>query len=94
MDIENTGSNNNEDAQFHDDDDVMMIKAKMMNQMNQVKLKRRNLILVMWSGLNMVGFGILLKYVLWMMHPAICNIGFVYKITKLLLNGSDRTTSH
>ena len=49
--------------------------------------------LVMWSGLNMVGFGILLKYVVWMIYPVICNIGFVYKITKLLLNFSSVNSS-
>ena len=71
---------------------MMIIKVKLMNQMNQVKMKS-NLILVMWSGLNMVGFGILLKYVVWMMYPVICNIGFVYKITKLLLNFSSVNSS-
>ena len=42
-----------------------------------------------WSGQNMLGFGILLKYVVWMMYPVICNIGFAYKITvivKLLIS--------
>ena len=57
-----------------------------MNQMNQVKMNKRNLILVMWSGLNMVGIGTLLKYVVWMMCRVISNIGFVYTITKLSLN--------
>ena len=45
-DIENTESNNDEDAHFHDDE----IKVKLMNQMNEVKI-------------NMVGFGLLLRYV-------------------------------
>ena len=48
-DIENTESNNK--------------KAKLVNEMNQVKMKKRNLILVTWSGLNMVRLSILLKYV-------------------------------
>ena len=47
----------------------------------------------MWSGLNMVGFGILLKYVVWMMYPVIWNIGSVYEITKLLLNFSSVNSS-
>ena len=59
---------------------MMIIKAKLMNQ---VKMKR-NLILAMWSGLNMVGFGILLKSVVWMMYPVICNISSVYKITVIV----------
>ena len=71
---------------------MMIIKVKLMNQMNQVKMKS-NLILVMWSGLNMVGFGILLKYVVWMMYPVIWNIGSVYEITKLLLNFSSVNSS-
>ena len=47
----------------------------------------------MWSGLNMVGFGLLLRYVVWMMYPVICNIGFVHKITNLLLNFSSVNSS-
>ena len=48
----------------------------------------------MWSGLNMIGFGILIKIIVWMICPLICNIAFVYKITKWLLNGLERTISH
>ena len=69
---------------------MMLIKVKLMNQMMKM---RRKLILVMWSGLNMVGFGILLKYVIWMMYPVIWNIGSVYEITKLLLNFSSVNSS-
>ena len=41
----------------------------------------------------MVGIGTLLKYVVWMMCPVISNIGFVYTITKLLLNFSSVNSS-
>ena len=62
---------------------MKMIKAKLMIQMNQMKMKSRNVVtcgvVVTWSGLNMLGFGILHKYVVWMMYAVICNIGFLYK---------------
>ena len=42
---------------------MKMIKAKLMIQMNQMKMKSRNVVtcgvVVTWSGLNMLGFGIL-----------------------------------
>ena len=90
--IENTDSNSEEDAQFDDEDD----QGQTNDSDDQMKMKSRNVVtcgvMVTWSGLNMPGFGILLKYVVWMMYPVICNIGFLYKI-KFLLNGLERTTS-
>ena len=45
---------------------MMMIETNESDESDEEK--RRNLILLMWSGLNMVGFGILIKYIVSMVR--------------------------
>ena len=93
MDIEKTGSNNNEDAQFHDDDDQGQTdESDESNESTEDEEEEFNPGDVIWAkhGRNWYPAQICsLNDV-----PSNLQIGFVYKITKLLLNGSERTTSH
>ena len=47
---------------------MMMMMTETNESDESDEEKRRNLILLMWSGLNMVGFGILIKYIVSMVR--------------------------